>query len=77
MTLCYVLINVKAGYVEKAVNELKKLNEVKEAHPVTGNIDIIAKIEAYDLEITAKVVLSKIQEIEGVDKTSTHIIVDL
>ncbi len=70
-------MRTKAGFVESVIKELNKMDEVKEAHAVTGEIDIIIKVEAKDIETIAKVILSKIHKIDGVDRTATHIVVPL
>ena len=77
MTLCFVLMKTKAGFVEHVVNELAKLEEVKETYPVTGDIDIIIKVEGKDVETIAKTILAKIHKIDGVNRTETHIVVSL
>ncbi|MFW9943177.1 MAG: Lrp/AsnC family transcriptional regulator [Promethearchaeota archaeon] len=77
MTLCFVLMKVKAGFVVSVVNELEKISEVKETYPVTGGIDIITKVEGKDVETIAKTILAKIHKIEGIDRTQTHIVVPL
>lgn len=70
-------MRTKAGFVESVIKELNKMDEVKEAYAVTGEIDIIIKVEAKDIETIAKVILSKIHKIDGVDRTATHIVVPL
>lgn len=70
-------MRTKAGFVESVINELNKMDEVKEAHTVTGDIDIIIKVEVKDIETIAKVVLSRIHKIDGVERTATHIVVPL
>lgn len=77
MTLCFVLMNVQAGFVESVVRNLDKIEEVKESFPVTGGIDIIVKVEGQDVETIAKTILAKIHSIEGVSRTETHIVVPL
>lgn len=77
MTLCFVLMNVQAGFVESVVRSLEKIEEVKESLPVTGGIDIIVKVEGKDVETIAKTILAKIHSIEGVSRTETHIVVPL
>lgn len=77
MTLCFVLMNVQAGFVESVVRELEKIEDVKESFPVTGGIDIIVKVEGPDVETIAKTILAKIHRIEGVSRTETHIVVPL
>jgi len=77
VTLCFVLMNVQAGFVESVVRNLEKIEEVKESFPVTGGIDIIVKVEGKDVETIAKTILAKIHSIEGVSRTETHIVVPL
>ena len=77
MTLCFVLMNVQAGFVESVVRGLEQIPEVKESYPVTGGIDIIVKVEGTDVETIAKTILAKIHSIEGVNRTETHIVVPL
>lgn len=77
MTICFVLLNTKAGFVESVVHGLKKIEEVKEVYPVTGGIDIIVKIEGKDIETIAKTILAKIHSLDGVSRTETHIVVPL
>ncbi len=77
MTICFVLMKVKAGFVVSVANELSKISEIKEFYPVTGGIDIITKVEGKDVETIAKTILAKIHKIEGVDRTQTHIVVPL
>ncbi len=77
MTICFVLMNVQAGFVENVVKSLEKIPEVKESYPVTGGIDIIVKVEGQDVETIAKTILAKIHSIGGVNRTETHIVVPL
>lgn len=77
MTICFVLMNTQAGFVESVVHGLDKIEEVKEVYPVTGGIDIIVKVEGKDVETIAKTILAKIHNLEGVSRTETHIVVPL
>ncbi|MFW9969234.1 MAG: Lrp/AsnC family transcriptional regulator [Candidatus Odinarchaeota archaeon] len=77
MTICFVLMNTQAGFVEPVVHGLRKIQEVKEVYPVTGGIDVIVKVEGQDVETIAKTILAKIHSIEGVSRTETHIVVPL
>jgi len=77
LTLCFVLMNVQAGFVESVVHELEKIEDVRESFSVTGGIDIIVKVEGPDVETIAKTILAKIHSIEGVSRTETHIVIPL
>lgn len=74
MISCFIFIKAKAGFVEGIIKRLKHMQEVKEAWAVTGNIDIITLVEGKDITTVSKIILSKIHQLDGVERTATHII---
>jgi DNA-binding Lrp family transcriptional regulator len=52
-------------------NKLSKLHEVIEVHPLFGEYDLIAKIEAEDYESIGEIIIHKIKTIEGITDTTT------
>jgi DNA-binding Lrp family transcriptional regulator len=66
-----VLMYVSPLYESGVFNKLSKLSEVIELHPIFGEYDLIAKIEAKDSESIGKIVLNKIRTIEGIVDTKT------
>ncbi|MCK4332354.1 MAG: Lrp/AsnC ligand binding domain-containing protein, partial [Thermoplasmatales archaeon] len=52
-------------------NKLSKVPEIIELHPLFGEYDLIAKIEADDFENLGVVVVNKIRSIDGVIDTKT------
>jgi len=71
----YVLISVAVGHARKVYQELQKISEIKFADAISGPFDIIVRIEAFDLSLIGRLVIDKIQSIEGVADTITcHII---
>ena len=77
MTVCFIFLKTKAGFLESIIYNLNQIPEILEAHAVTGSIDIIAKAESEDITTISKLVLAKIHRIDGVDRTSTHIVTPL
>jgi DNA-binding Lrp family transcriptional regulator len=75
----FVLINVEPGREEKVMNELLKFDEVREAHEITGEKDIIVVLEterdmvAPGSEKIVNFVTHKIAKIHGVRGTDTII----
>lgn len=67
----YVFINVKSGNGMNAVEDIRKVNGVKQAHLVTGLHDVIAYIEAGDVNELGKVIVTQLQKVPGVDRTVT------
>jgi DNA-binding Lrp family transcriptional regulator len=52
-------------------NKLSKLHEVIEVHPLFGEYDLIAKIQAEDYESIGEIVIHKIKTIDGITDTKT------
>ena len=48
-----------------------KWDEIQELHPLFGDYDLIAKIQAPDYESLSDIVVNKIRAIKGVTETKT------
>ena len=70
----FVLITAKSGTEKAAVDALKKLPEVKEARILYGEYDIIAKIQAADIQKLNSFLLEKLRPIKDIESTSTLIV---
>ncbi len=55
--------------------ELRKMNFIERADIVSGGTDIVAIIRVKDVEEYDKVLLGKIQNIEGIEKTQSLIVI--
>jgi DNA-binding Lrp family transcriptional regulator len=73
----YVLIKIAPGKSRTITEKVAKVEGVKTAHPVTGIYDIIAYVEAPDINTLTGTVRSKIQTIDGVLRTHTAIVGEL
>ena len=75
----FVLIKVAPGHEEGVVDELMKIADVKEAHIVPGDWDILAVISSQkELAVTSdervyKLVLDKISKLRHVQDTHTMV----
>jgi DNA-binding Lrp family transcriptional regulator len=72
----YVLINVRAGYSKRVAQQLAELPGVRSAHACWGVPDVIAYVEVGSQRELDDVVMEKIQKMEGVERTDTHIALD-
>ena len=63
-------------YVKEAIEELKKIPEIVEAHFTTGPYSVIVKLYARDNEHLMTLLNERIQEIPGVMATETMISLD-
>ncbi|RLE50513.1 MAG: Lrp/AsnC family transcriptional regulator [Candidatus Methanomethylicota archaeon] len=76
MTLAFVLINVEVGTEKEVLEKIKQIEEVKEAYMVYGTYDIIARLEAENLDKLREVVTKKIRQLDKVNSTMTMIVME-
>ncbi len=76
MPSAFVLINSEIGGENEVLKELRKVPNVKEAHVVYGVYDIIAKVEAEDMDKLKSVITWKIRRLDRVRSTLTMIVVE-
>ena len=70
-TKAYILIETAVGKSRSVATSLKALNGVDIVDSVTGPYDIIAVVNAPDLNAVGDLVTSKIHTISGVGRTVT------
>ena len=73
----YVLIKIRAGEVKDVVGQLRKLEQVIEAHMTFGPFDAVVVLTAKDLNELGVMIASDIQPIPGVMETLTCVAVDV
>lgn len=76
MPKAYVLINTVPEAEEEFLEELRKIEGVKEAASVYGIYDFIAKVEADSLEKVKKIITWKIRKLKDVRASVTLIAVE-
>jgi len=74
-TTAYVLIEAAPKKASSACGKIAKVPGVKSARLVTGPFDIIARIEGRDSASLGKLVLARIQNVDGVARTITCVAV--
>ena len=71
MAIGFVLINTKTGGEHDAYTYLKGVSEITELHPLFGEYNLIAKIEADNFDGLGKIVVDKIRTCKHVEYTKT------
>lgn len=71
MAVGFILINVATAHEHDVYNQLSKIPQIVELHPLFGEYDLIAKIEAKDFEELGTIIVNKIRTIIGVLDTKT------
>jgi len=74
MAEAFILINTEIGAEEEVLKKLAGIDGVKETYMVYGVYDIIAKIEAEDLDRLKDIVTWKIRRLDKVRSTITMIV---
>jgi len=70
----YVLVTVEIGKVQQVHESLKKIQELTEIHSLYGVYDLIAKVEADNMEALKDLIGNKIRQIDGIRATTTMIL---
>jgi DNA-binding Lrp family transcriptional regulator len=71
MAIGFVLIHVTPAHEHEVYNKLTKIPQIVELHPLFGEYDLIAKLEANDFEELGTIIVNKIRSITGVIDTKT------
>ncbi|HEX2367767.1 MAG TPA: Lrp/AsnC ligand binding domain-containing protein [Acidimicrobiia bacterium] len=77
MVQAYVLIQTEVGKAAMVADEVRRIAGVEAADDVTGPYDVIVKATADDVDQLGKLVVAKIQAVEGITRTLTCPIVHL
>lgn len=73
----YVLVTARPGTSKGIVGRMIDVKGVRAADACWGRPDIFLRLEAPDLRALSDIVLTKIQPIEGVESTDTHIVCEM
>ena len=77
MVQAYVLVQTEVGKAAQVADEARKIPGVESADDVTGPYDVIVKASADNVDQLGKLVVARIQSIEGITRTLTCPIVQL
>lgn len=77
MVQAYVLIQTEVGKAAIVADEVRGIPGVTDADDVTGPYDVIVKASADDVDALGKLVVARIQAIEGITRTLTCPVVNL
>lgn len=76
-TRAFVLIETSVGRTRDVVKELRQVPEMQTVDAVTGPYDVIAVVEAEDLNTVGNLVTSRVHTVSGVLRTVTCLAVSL
>jgi DNA-binding Lrp family transcriptional regulator len=73
----YVLLQTEQGRMAEIAQSLAQLPAVSEADVVTGPYDVIARVQADDMDAIGQLIVAEVQVVGGVTRTLTCPVVNL
>jgi DNA-binding Lrp family transcriptional regulator len=77
MVSAYILILTEVGKAAQVATAVREIEGVEVAEDVTGPYDVIVRAQASDVDALGRMVVARIQAIEGIDRTLTCPVVHL
>jgi DNA-binding Lrp family transcriptional regulator len=73
----YILIQTEVGKAAQVAKDVRGITGVSEAEDVTGPYDVIVRVEAKNVDELGRLVVARIQGVEGITRTLTCPVVHL
>ncbi|HYF10807.1 MAG TPA: Lrp/AsnC ligand binding domain-containing protein [Actinomycetota bacterium] len=77
MVQAYILIQTEVGKAAQVAKEVRDISGVADAEDVTGPYDVIVRAEANNVDELGKLVVARVQSVEGITRTLTCPVVHL
>ena len=71
MVQAYILIQTEVGKAAAVADAISALDGVAQAEDVTGPYDVIVRAEARNVDELGKLVVAKVQTLDGITRTLT------
>ncbi|GAA2225934.1 Lrp/AsnC ligand binding domain-containing protein [Streptomyces amakusaensis] len=77
MVQAYILIQTEVGKASSVAETIGKIPGVIQAEDVTGPYDVIVRAQADTVDALGRLVVAKVQQVEGITRTLTCPVVHL
>ena len=77
MVAAYILVQTEVGKAAQVAKDIVKIEGVQLAEDVTGPYDVIARAEARNIDELGKLVVARVQAVDGITRTLTCPVVHL
>jgi DNA-binding Lrp family transcriptional regulator len=71
MVQAYILIQTEVGKAADVAREIAEIDGVTTAEDVTGPYDVIVRAEARNVDELGKLVVARVQAVDGITRTLT------
>ncbi|MEO7447826.1 MAG: Lrp/AsnC ligand binding domain-containing protein [Humibacillus sp.] len=75
MVQAYILIQTEVGKAANVAKAIAGISGVTMAEDVTGPYDVIARVEAANVDDLGRLVIAKLQDVPGITRTLTCTVV--
>ena len=77
MVVAYILIQTEVGKAAQVAEKIVEIEGVQQAEDVTGPYDVIVRAEAGNIDELGKLVVARVQAVQGITRTLTCPVVHL
>lgn len=77
MVSAYILIQTEVGKAAQVAQQISEIDGVEVAEDVTGPYDVVVRATANDMDELGRMVVARIQSVDGLDRTVTCPVVHL
>ena len=77
MVTAYILIQTEVGKAAQVAEKIVEIEGVQQAEDVTGPYDVIVRAEAGTIDELGKLVVARVQAVDGITRTLTCPVVHL
>ena len=77
MVAAYILVQTEVGKAAQVAKDIVEIEGVQLAEDVTGPYDVIVRAEARNLDELGKLVVARVQAVDGITRTLTCPVVRL
>jgi DNA-binding Lrp family transcriptional regulator len=77
MVSAYILILTQVGKAASVARAVAEIPGVEAAEDVTGPYDVIVRAQAQDVDELGRMIVARVQAVDGVDRTVTCTVVHL
>jgi DNA-binding Lrp family transcriptional regulator len=77
MVQAYILIQTEVGKAASVAKAIQDIKGVTQADDVTGPYDVIVRAEARNVDELGKLVVARVQSVDGITRTLTCPVVHL
>ena len=77
MVTAYILVQTEVGKAAEVAREIVGIEGVEQAEDVTGPYDVIVRAEAESVDELGRLVVARVQSVDGITRTLTCPVVNI